>query len=300
MLGLSRPTMAWQWSGHPERVEPALVTAPMTAAGCCSMEDRERVRHASPSTAPQALNAFNDDLYDAVRDALLDAGHERSDVAVVVITGAGRAFSAGQDLGELAKPRRPTRTAKRHGFIALHRNHRILSQAARWPPSTGSAWASASRCCSHCDLVLMARRARGCGRPFVRLGLTAEAGSTHHACPRPSARQRRGAPALYRVLARGGARRRGRAWRGATVPGRAPARRSPGAGRRDRGHADRVAGHGTKQLLLAKRAWTPCARPGTARTRDLRRRWPVVPANREAIAAFRERRDPDFTKLPDA
>jgi hypothetical protein len=23
MLGLSRPTMAWQWSGHPERVEPA-------------------------------------------------------------------------------------------------------------------------------------------------------------------------------------------------------------------------------------------------------------------------------------
>jgi hypothetical protein len=23
MLGLSRPTMAWQWSGHPERVEAA-------------------------------------------------------------------------------------------------------------------------------------------------------------------------------------------------------------------------------------------------------------------------------------
>jgi hypothetical protein len=22
MLGLSRPTQAWQWSGHPERVEP--------------------------------------------------------------------------------------------------------------------------------------------------------------------------------------------------------------------------------------------------------------------------------------
>jgi len=23
MLGLSRPTLAWQWSGHPERVEAA-------------------------------------------------------------------------------------------------------------------------------------------------------------------------------------------------------------------------------------------------------------------------------------
>ena len=54
---------------------------------------------------PEALNAFNDDLYDALREALRDAA-DHPEVAVVVLTGNGRAFSAGQDMGELGQPRR--------------------------------------------------------------------------------------------------------------------------------------------------------------------------------------------------
>jgi enoyl-CoA hydratase/carnithine racemase len=51
---------------------------------------------------PEALNAFNDELYHSAGAALEEAA-ERTDVACVVITGAGRAFSAGQDLGEMGR-----------------------------------------------------------------------------------------------------------------------------------------------------------------------------------------------------
>jgi enoyl-CoA hydratase/carnithine racemase len=49
-----------------------------------------------------ALNSFNEALYDATTDALLAAADDPT-VAVVVITGAGRAFCAGTDLIEMAR-----------------------------------------------------------------------------------------------------------------------------------------------------------------------------------------------------
>ena len=45
---------------------------------------------------PEALNAFNEALYEAAADALRRAA-EDPDVAVVLLTGAGRAFSAGRN-----------------------------------------------------------------------------------------------------------------------------------------------------------------------------------------------------------
>lgn len=49
---------------------------------------------------PEALNAFNETLYHATATALRDAA-EDPEVSVVVITGNGRAFSAGTDLAEM-------------------------------------------------------------------------------------------------------------------------------------------------------------------------------------------------------
>ena len=49
---------------------------------------------------PAALNAITVKMLDALDSALADL-HSRSDIVVVVITGAGRAFSAGVDLKEL-------------------------------------------------------------------------------------------------------------------------------------------------------------------------------------------------------
>jgi 2-(1,2-epoxy-1,2-dihydrophenyl)acetyl-CoA isomerase len=48
---------------------------------------------------PEALNALNRELKDALLDAVRRVGRDRA-VRVVVLTGAGRAFSSGQDLRE--------------------------------------------------------------------------------------------------------------------------------------------------------------------------------------------------------
>ncbi len=51
---------------------------------------------------PEALNSFNDALYHRAGTALEEA-EASNDVACVVITGTGRAFSAGQDLAEMGR-----------------------------------------------------------------------------------------------------------------------------------------------------------------------------------------------------
>ena len=52
---------------------------------------------------PDALNAFNVGMKEALLAALKDAARDRQ-VRVVLLTGAGRAFSAGQDLKERQEP----------------------------------------------------------------------------------------------------------------------------------------------------------------------------------------------------
>ena len=51
---------------------------------------------------PEALNAFDRHLSAELVDAL-DAGERNRDVRAIILTGAGRAFSAGQDINELAR-----------------------------------------------------------------------------------------------------------------------------------------------------------------------------------------------------
>lgn len=63
------------------------------------IDDQDRVRTLTLNR-PEALNAFNEALYDATAEALLAAAEDPG-VAVVLLTGAGRAFSAGTDLGEM-------------------------------------------------------------------------------------------------------------------------------------------------------------------------------------------------------
>ena len=52
---------------------------------------------------PDALNAFNQELWYAAAAALEEAATD-DDLRCVLVTGSGRAFSAGQDLGEMNDP----------------------------------------------------------------------------------------------------------------------------------------------------------------------------------------------------
>ena len=51
---------------------------------------------------PEALNALNDQVIREL-DAVLDQVEEREDILVAVLTGAGRAFVAGADIGQMSQ-----------------------------------------------------------------------------------------------------------------------------------------------------------------------------------------------------
>ncbi len=237
---------------------------------------------------PKALNAFNDDLYDAVR-AALDEAATSPDVAVVVLTGSGRAFSAGQDLAELETPRRHDDGLK-HGFPPF------IASVETFPKPliaavNGIGVGIGLTILPHCDLVLIADDAR-LRAPFVSLGVTAEAGSTH-LLPETIGWQET-AHLLYTASWLDAARavESGIAWR--SFPGE-----------RLLDAALEIAGEmavmpidslvGTKRLLLDARL--DAVRAARDRENVTFARLAGGPANREAIAAFREKRKPDFTRL---
>ncbi len=65
------------------------------------ISDDNRVRTLTLNR-PDVLNAFNEELYHATAIALREAAAD-PEVAVVLLTGAGRAFSAGNDLNEMQR-----------------------------------------------------------------------------------------------------------------------------------------------------------------------------------------------------
>lgn len=126
---------------------------------------------------PEALNAFNESLYDAATDALDEAAADPQ-VAVVVITGAGRGFSAGQDLTEMqARITDPGFAPGVHGFPGL------IDALARFPKPlvcavNGVAVGLGTTILGFADLAFMSTTARlKC--PFTSLGVAPEAASSY-------------------------------------------------------------------------------------------------------------------------
>jgi len=137
------------------------------------VQDAARVRTLTLNR-PAALNAFNDALYDAAGDALRDAAADPA-VAVVIITGAGRAFTAGQDLGEMADPPRHS-DGEPHGFAYF------LDVLCEFPKPliaavNGLGVGIGLTLLPHCDFVLISEAAR-LRAPFATLGVTVEAGNS--------------------------------------------------------------------------------------------------------------------------
>jgi len=140
-------------------------------------DDHGRVRLLTLAR-PEALNAFNTELYDAAAAALNEAA-EDGDVAVVVLTGEGRAFSAGQDLGEMASLAQDLEGADGtgHGFP------RFMDALIGFPKPliaavNGLGVGLGLTLVGHCDLCLVAESARF-RPPFTALGVVPEAAASY-------------------------------------------------------------------------------------------------------------------------
>ncbi len=259
----------------------------MSGKPAVAIENDGRVRYLTLNR-PEQLNAFNDAQYDALAAALRDAA-AAPNVAVAVVTGAGRAFSAGQDLGELGNP--PVyNDGSVHGFQpfmdVLQNFTKPLIAAVN-----GVGIGIGTTMLLHCDLVLMGASAR-LRAPFVSLGISAEAGSSF-LFPQTIGWAET-AHLLYTAswLSAEDAKRAGIAWR--VVPDDALLAET-------RQLAAQIAAMpistlvGTKRLLLDARL--DAVQRARRRENEIIGELQRGPAVREAIAAFIEKRAPDFSNM---
>lgn len=126
---------------------------------------------------PGARNAFDHALYSALASAL-DAARADDAVHVVVLTGAGSVFSAGQDLDEMAALATGTAPAgAEDGFrtllAAVEAFDKPLLAAVN-----GAGVGIGFTLLLHCDLVWLASSAR-LRVPFAEMGVPPEAASSH-------------------------------------------------------------------------------------------------------------------------
>jgi enoyl-CoA hydratase/carnithine racemase len=120
---------------------------------------------------PDALNAMNDELWDATRDALVGAQAD-PEIRCVVLTGEGRAFTTGQDLNEMMAP-------IDHGDDQLHGYRGLIPVLEEFDKVllaavNGLGVGFGVTLLPYCDVVWMAESAR-LKVPFLPLGVTTEA-----------------------------------------------------------------------------------------------------------------------------
>lgn len=132
---------------------------------------------------PEALNAFTAPMLGQLRMAL-DSAAEDGGVRCVLVTGAGRAFSAGQDLADphVAPSREPGAAPQdigwmlEHAYIPLALRLRSLPVPVVAAVNGVAAGAGANLALS-CDLVLAAESASFI-QAFSRIGLIPDCGGT--------------------------------------------------------------------------------------------------------------------------
>jgi 2-(1,2-epoxy-1,2-dihydrophenyl)acetyl-CoA isomerase len=125
---------------------------------------------------PQALNSFTLPMHAALRQALKDAEDDET-VRAVVLTGAGRAFCAGQDLAEITAPGTPgvgDLVAEHYKPLALQvRRLRVPVVAA----VNGVAAGAGANLALGTDLVVAAQSASFI-QAFAKIGLVPDCGGT--------------------------------------------------------------------------------------------------------------------------
>ncbi|NRD55149.1 enoyl-CoA hydratase [Corallococcus exiguus] len=121
---------------------------------------------------PEKKNAFTHAMYEAATAALLEADR-RDDVRVVLLSGAGGAFTAGNDIGDfLEHPPTGEDSAVFQYLRALAGLSKPVLAAVE-----GAAVGIGTTMLLHCDYVVAGEKTRF-NMPFVNLGLCAEGASS--------------------------------------------------------------------------------------------------------------------------
>jgi len=126
---------------------------------------------------PQALNAFNETLKDELIDALKAAARDKS-VRCLVVTGAGRAFCAGQDLKDRTDGAGPGSFSDslRDKYNPMIMTIRTMEKPVIAAVNGVAAGAGCSLALA-CDLRVVADKATFI-QAFVKIGLVPDSGAT--------------------------------------------------------------------------------------------------------------------------
>lgn len=252
--------------------------------------DTDRVRLLTLDR-PEALNSFNEALYDATTEALMDAASDRK-VAVTVITGTGRAFSTGTDVNEMAALVTGDFPSGKHGFPGMIAELRAFPKPLLCAVN-GMALGIGATLFGYADLVFMSTEAR-IKLPFTSLAVAPEAGSSL-TFPRLIGRQN----ATWALLSSEWISaeeclRMGLVWKLCAPDALLDETLS---------HARVLAAKPISSLVETKRTIVAGLLDGLddaiQRENDAYRRLMGAPANLEAFAAFAEKREPNFDAVDD-
>jgi 2-(1,2-epoxy-1,2-dihydrophenyl)acetyl-CoA isomerase len=128
---------------------------------------------------PDKLNAFTDALHLALR-AQIQRAHDDPAIRAVLLTGAGRAFCAGQDLGDRDPRRMDGPPDLGHTLDTFYNPTLRLIRSLEKPviaAVNGVAAGAGANMALACDIVLAARSARFI-QAFSKIGLTPDAGGS--------------------------------------------------------------------------------------------------------------------------
>ena len=254
------------------------------------VEDDGRVRLITLDR-PDALNAFNESLYDATTEALIAAAAS-PEVAVVVLTGTGRAFSAGTDVAEMA-----SRTADPGSFqVGKHGFPGLIDQLTDFPKPllcavNGMALGIGATLLAYAELVVMSTDAKiRC--PFTDLAVAPEAASSY-LFPLLLGRQQASWVLMSSEwFTADDCQGMGLAWRVTSPETLLPETLAV---------AQRLASKPIASLVETKRtiaaAHGDLIRAARDRENTAFRRLMGAPANLEAFAALKERRQPQFAAV---
>jgi enoyl-CoA hydratase/carnithine racemase len=252
------------------------------------ISDVDRIRTITLNR-PEALNSFNEALYDAASEALIAAAADRS-VAVVVITGTGRAFSAGQDVVEMAQRNTGGVANGIHGFPGF------VDQLVEFPKPlicavNGLALGIGATMLALSDLVFMSTEARvRC--PFTDLAVAPEAASSYTFPMLLGRHNATWALMSSEWLSADDCLQMGLAWR-VTEPDQLLDETMR--------HARVLAGKSISSLMESKRTIIESIRGPIAAARERENaafaKLMGTAANIEALTALAERRTPDFAAI---